>query len=228
MDPSGTRQKDIVNAHAVEDYQDLDAEIRADMDAAPRAPQRTVGLVLLIGGFLGWWASVALTLDKFTLLKDPHAKLGCDVNPFISCGTMLNTWQASTFGIPNPLIGIGGFAIMAAVGALMMSRVLLPRWFEWAVFGGVAFSFAFIHWLAISAIFFIHALCPWCLVAWVASAPMFFSVVARLVETGHIGAQGAVRRVLRSWVVLTLAWYLLVIVLIVVMFWNQWVLMFGL
>src|SRR5690625_7211619 len=71
-----------------------------------------VGTVLLIGALVGWIASLNLTVDKMYLLEHPDAELACDINPLISCGNVMMTWQAEALGIPNMAIGLGGFAIM--------------------------------------------------------------------------------------------------------------------
>lgn len=221
---------DATNDAALEaaEIAQIDAELRAEREARPKAGAGTVGWVLLVGSALGWIASLALSLDKLALLENPGASLACDISPFISCGTFLGTWQASTFIIPNMFIGLTGFSIMGVVGALYLSRVQLPGWFVWAAFGGVVFSFAFVHWLALNALFAIHALCPWCLVVWAVSAPMFFVMLARLVETDVLQVSGTARRLMRAWVPLSLAWYLLVIVAAIVVFFEQWLVMFGL
>jgi uncharacterized membrane protein len=207
---------------------EVDAELRAERAARRRAPDRLVGLVLVLGGALGWIAALALFMDKIFLSAHPDAQLGCDVNPFISCGTVMMTWQASALGIPNMAIGLGGFAIMGATGSLLLARAALPTWYRWATLGGMVFAFALVHFLAISAIFVIHALCPWCLVVWIVTAPMFFAVLAHTVETGVLGVSGALAGVLRRWVTLTLLWYLLVAVVILIAFWNQWLTTVGL
>lgn len=215
----------VVNSYSDSDLAAIDAELKAEQEAKPRAPHRVVGWVLLVGGLLGFLSSLALSVDKISLLENPGAKLGCDINPLISCGTFIQTWQASTFGFPNMFIGLGGYAIMAAIGSLYLSKVALPRWFQWATFGGLAFAYAFIIWLASNALFAIHALCPWCLLAWAVTAPMFFVYVAHLVEEGVFDVQGLARRVLRSWWLLALAWYVLVIALATIVFFPQWVAM---
>lgn len=204
----------------------IDAEIRAERDAKPRASRLTVGLVLVLGSTLGLIASFALMQDKLAILEDPNASLACDINPFISCGTFLQTWQGQTFGVPNMYLGFFGFSIMGVVGALHLSRVELPRWFHWATFGGLAFAFAFVIWLASNALFAIHALCPWCLVVWAVVPPMFWSFVTFLVEEGIIEARGLVRTVLRSWIALSLAWYAVVIVAAFFVFLPEWQAMF--
>lgn len=207
---------------------EIDAELAAERSATRRAGTRLTGAVLLIGGLIGWIASLALQIDKEHLLAHPGASLACDINPFISCGNVMMTWQASALGIPNQAIGLAGFAIMAVAGSLMMSGAQLPAWFRWARLGGMTFAFGYVHFLAISALFLIRALCPWCMVIWAVTAPMFFAHLAHLVERGDLRAPGLLGRVLRHWVVLSLAWYAVVIIAILAAFWRQWLSMAGL
>ncbi len=206
---------------------EVDAELAAERAARPRAGMRLTGLVLLLGGIVGWFSSLELQVGKEFLLANPGASLACDVNPFISCGNVMMTWQSSALGIPNMAIGLAGFAIMAVIGALMVSGTALPTWFRWARFGGMTFAFGYIHFLAISAIFVIRALCPWCMVIWTVTAPMFFATLARTIEHGDLRLPAPLAGLLRRWVLLTVAWYLLVIIVIAVVFWRQWLVVLG-
>lgn len=207
---------------------EIDAELAQERRSKPRAGTRLTGAVLLIGGLVGWIAALNLLVDKLFLLENPGGTLACDINPFISCGTVMFTWQAEALGIPNMAIGLAGFAIMGVLGSLMLSRVALPTWMRWARLGGMTFAFAFIHFLAFSAIFLIRALCPWCMVVWVATAPMFFATLAHTVESGDLAVPAPLAGILRRWVLLTIGWYLLVALVILVAFWGQWMTVLGL
>jgi uncharacterized membrane protein len=76
--------------------------------------------LLLITGVIGWLASGALVLEKLEVLKDPNHVTVCDVNPWVSCGAVMQTPQSSVFGFPNMFIGIVAFAIIitTAMGIL--------------------------------------------------------------------------------------------------------------
>ena len=206
---------------------EIDAELAAERATRPRASSRLTGLVLLLGGLVGWLAALELQVGKEFLLANPGESLACDVNPFISCGDVMMTWQSSALGIPNMAIGLGGFAIMGVAGALMLSGTALPTWFRWARLGGMTFAFGYVHFLAISAIFVIRALCPWCMVVWAVTAPMFFATLARTVEHGDLRLPAPLAGLLRRWVLLSAAWYLLVIVVIAAAFWRQWLVVLG-
>src|SRR5699024_1787290 len=137
---------------------EIDAELAAEIAARPRAGTMLVGTVLLIGALVGWIASLNLTVDKMYLLAHPDAEL--------ACGTVMVPWRAEALGIPTVAIGLGGFAIMGVLGAVMLSGAALPAWMRWARLGGMAFALGYVHFLAYSAIFVIRSLCPWCMVVW--------------------------------------------------------------
>lgn len=213
-----------MNNHSftAEELSRIDQEILAELSNQPKMPPRLLGFILILTSALGFIASLALSLDKMTLLSDPNATLFCDINPFISCGTFLNTWQSSTFGIPNMFIGLAGFPLMAASGALYLSSTKLPAWYEWSVFLGSSFAFGFVLWLMGNALFVIKALCPWCLVVWVVVPPLFFANLSYLIERKINNLPNAAFTIFRSWLVLSLLWYLVTITTIMVVFWNQW------
>jgi uncharacterized membrane protein len=86
---------------------------------------------MVITGAIGWLASGTLVLEKLEVLKDPNHTTVCDVNPWISCGQVMQTWQSSVFGFPNMFIGIVAFAIILTVGMALLSGATFARWY-WA------------------------------------------------------------------------------------------------
>lgn len=207
--------------------QEIDAELKEERLNKRKASTKLTGLVLLVGAIVAWIAALQLLVDKLFLLQNPGATLGCDINPFISCGSVMMTWQASAFGIPNMAIGLAGFAIMGVVGSLMISNVKLPQWFNWAALGGMTFAFGFIHFLSYSAIFIINALCPWCMVIWIAVDFMFFAKLAETVEQKKLHIKYKWLNILRHWIVLSFLWCILVVSVIFIQFFDQWMIMLG-
>lgn len=203
---------------------EIDRELAEEDARRRRAPARLVGWVLLVGGLLGVMASLELTLGLLARLRNPDQALSCDINPFIGCSRFLGAWQGSLLGPPNPVIGLMGFTVMAVIGAAWASGASLPRWMRHATLGGMVFAFAFITFLQFSALFVLHGLCPWCLVAWTVTGPMFFSTLARHIESGDMpGPQW-----LRQWKTITVIWYAVIIVLIGFVFRMEWLTMAGL
>jgi uncharacterized membrane protein len=69
---------------------------------------RKLGWLMLMTGIIGWLASGILALEKLAMLKDPNHTTVCDVNPWISCGPVMQRWQSSVFGFPNTAGAVPG------------------------------------------------------------------------------------------------------------------------
>ena len=63
------------------------------------ARHRPFGLVLLITGVVGWVASAILVLERLELYEDAGYITSCDINPWVSCGKVMGTWQSELFGL---------------------------------------------------------------------------------------------------------------------------------
>jgi uncharacterized membrane protein len=167
-------------------------------------PRRPVALAifLIVAGALGWYAAFALTVDKILLLKDPQADLDCNFSLLVQCGENLNSWQGEVFGFPNPLLGLGGFVAPIAVGVGLLAGARFARWF-WALFNvGVLGALAFVIWLISQSLYDLRTLCPWCMLVWTVTIPLFWVLTSRNLAEGVFGARlVGVGRFLRSWVI---------------------------
>ncbi|MEP6842287.1 MAG: vitamin K epoxide reductase family protein [Pseudolysinimonas sp.] len=184
-----------------------------DLVTAPRRPW-ILAIFLVVAGAAGWWAAFNLTLDKFLAYEHPKAPLSCDFSLIVQCTANLNSPQGSAFGFPNPIIGLGGFAAVIAVGVSLLAGAQFARWY-WIIFNlGIAGALAFVIWLMGQSIFDLNTLCPWCMVVWAATIPLFWAVTIRNLAEGVYG--GGLRRVgtaLRPWIIpITVISYLIVAV----------------
>lgn len=134
--------------------------------------------LLIVGGLIAFLFSFLITFEKNIILSDPNHVTPCDINPFISCGTVMRTAQASVFGFPNSLLGIAGFAIVATIGFALLSGAQFKRWFWLGTQAGLTFAVGFIFWLFFQSVFRIGALCPYCMGVWTVTIPMFVYVTA--------------------------------------------------
>ena len=108
------------------------------------AAPRSLAIVLIIFGIIGWIGAFSLTLERIHVATDPGATLGCDLNIFISCKTVMLTWQAKLFGFPNSLIGIAAFMAPIIVGFSTLAGARFAKWF-WRLFLlGNALGFLFV------------------------------------------------------------------------------------
>ena len=134
---------------------------------------RPFAWLLLITGVIGWLASGALVLEKLEVLKDPNHVTVCDVNPWISCGQVMQTPQSSVFGFPNMFIGIVAFAVIITTAMGILAGARFSRWYWLGLQAGVTLGFAFVVWLWSQALYAIHILCPFCMIVWAVMIPLF-------------------------------------------------------
>ncbi|OSM43921.1 hypothetical protein BCY76_005035 [Nesterenkonia sp. PF2B19] len=175
-----------------------------------------VGLWLVITGLVGAVASFLLLYERIQLWQDAEHSTACDINPWVSCGEVMNSWQAATFGFPNIFIGVVGFPVVIAIGITLWAGLRPPHWYWSGLQAGVLFAFGFCVWLWSQAVYAIGALCPYCMIVWAAVIPLTVAVTARNILAGVIPASEALRRLTADWwwVVMVLL-YLLVAVSIV-------------
>ena len=187
---------------------------------APVAPERRIpwlpAVLLIVFGVVGWVAAFALTLDKFVTLENPDAVLNCDLSVIVQCGTNLRSAQGAVFGFPNPLLGLAGFVAPIAVGVGLLAGARFARWF-WALFmGGLTGALAFVIWLISQSIFVLGTLCPWCMVVWSVTIPLFLMTLLWCLAEGRFGsgrARALGRRLLPWTLPITIACYLAVAVI---------------
>lgn len=199
---------------------DLDAPDEHQLAGGAR---RSLALLLTIAGAVGWLAAFVLAVERIALLKDPGYVPTCSFNPVLSCGSVMQTWQAEAFGFPNPLIGIAAFAVVTTVGVVLLTGATLPRWFWLGLETGALFGVVFVHWLIYQSLYSIGALCPYCMVVWVVTIPIFWYLTAHNLQAGHIPAMDALRRfAVRNRGLVLAGWFLLVAGLVLVQFSAYW------
>lgn len=138
------------------------------------------GLFMVILGAIGLFMSFIITVEKIQLAEDPNFVPSCTIDNIMSCGSVMESPQASAFGFPNPLIGLMGFSIVITLGVLLTTGVRFPRWIWWGQALGLLAALVFVHWLAFNAIYEIVALCPYCMVVWAVIMPLFVMTVVHM------------------------------------------------
>lgn len=204
---------------------------RRSADPAPAAPtvdgrpvgDRMLGWVLLVAALVGEAASLTLSVERFRLAADPGYLPSCDLNPVLSCGSIMSTPQASVFGFPNPLLGVAGFAVVATAGAALLAGARLADWFWVGLHLGAVGGLVFVHWLIVQSLYVIGALCPYCMVVWVCTVVIFWYVtlesLRRWTTPGRSGAVGVLQR---YHVLPVVGWVAVIVVLIAIRFWDYW------
>ena len=194
------------------------------------SPSNHFAISTILLGLLGLVAAFSLSVEKIHILINKDATLSCDLNPFISCGTVMQKAQASLFGFPNSFIGLMAFTAPIFVGFAILAGAKFKLWFWRLYLVGLSLGFIFVLWLFTQSTFVIHVLCPYCMLAWLAMIPLFWKTFL------WAGAEGVIDVPVRSvgffvraadnaWV-FTLATELIAALTIIVAFWDTWYLLF--
>ncbi|MET0779649.1 MAG: vitamin K epoxide reductase family protein [Candidatus Saccharimonadales bacterium] len=189
--------------------------------------QKALPWILVICGAIGLACALVIMYDKIELLKNPAFKPGCDLNPIISCGSVMESKQANAFGFPNPSIGIVAFSVVVATGvAILAGATKLKRWYWLGLQAGTIFGVCFIHWLFFQSVYRINALCPYCIVTWIMTITLFWYVTLYNIQTGVIKLKGMPQKigvwVRRHHLDILLFWLLIIAAFILKHFWYYY------
>jgi uncharacterized membrane protein len=178
---------------------------------------------VLIAGVIGLVASGTLTVEKMRLLTDSSYAPSCNINPVLSCGSVMATAQASVLGFPNSLIGIAAFTVITVTGVLAVAKVVLPRWYWVGAAAGTLLGAAFVHWLIYQSLYRIGALCPYCMVVWVLTISLLVVVASIALQPVNDSQGHAATRAVYQWRwSLAALWFTAMFLLILTRFWNYW------
>ncbi len=192
--------------------------------------RRTLGQILpwllLVSGIIALLASITLSVEVFDRLKNPSHVPVCNLNPVLSCTSVADSAQSHAFGVPNYFIGIAGYAVVATVGLALLAGAQFKRWF-WQIFNfGLLLAMIFITWLQFETLYRIGALCIFCMIVWVTTAPMFLYITLYNLRAGNVKAPKRLGPVVvfaqRHHGDILLTWFLIIIVLIGKRFWYYW------
>lgn len=178
------------------------------------------------GGLIGLLAAAVLLIEKIALLEDPTYVPSCSINPILSCGSIMKTDQAELIGFPNPILGVAGFPLVIATGTALLAGATLRRWYWLGLQAGATAGLALVHWLIFQSLYRIDALCPYCMIVWAVTIPVFWYTTmhnANAWATSRSQPTPAATRVLTEYhgAILT-AWYLTIAGLIAHRFWDYW------
>ncbi len=180
------------------------------------APSKSTGFAILsiVLGAVGLFASFELATEYIRTLQNPDYVPNCAVSVLVTCGPNMGSWQGSLFGFSNTILGIAAFAVPILIGVALLAGARFASWFWWGYRAGLLLGVVFVFWLAYESIFRLGTLCPWCMIVWTVTIPLFFSTLFRPEAKGYVQTSPGVQRsfaALNSWVwVLVLLSYLII------------------
>lgn len=189
--------------------------------------ERHVPYILIGSGSLGLFASMMLSIEEIHHLKNPSMRLGCDLNPIIGCGSILDTWQGHVlFGVPNQFWSVAAFAVVVTIGFAILAGAKLKRWFWVGLQIGMFLGLVFILWFMTESLFVLKHLCPYCMLTWIAILPVFWYTTLYCIRAEHLRLHGNLNRanhfIQKHHADILVSMYLVIIGLILWRFWYYW------
>ncbi|WP_395243312.1 vitamin K epoxide reductase family protein [Agromyces sp. MMS24-K17] len=163
--------------------------------AAISAP-RALAVFWIVAGTLGWVVSFLLYLEYIGQLTEADPIVSCSFGVVVTCGPNLLSPAGNLLGFTNAIVGMTMFVgpIYAGVSALA-SPGGLRAWY-WRVYGlFVLAGFVLVHVFAWRSVFEFGTLCPWCMVVWLVTIPVFWFTLGWQLRDGVWGTAAGVRRV---------------------------------
>jgi len=179
--------------------------------------------MLVIAGIIGIMCSLFLTYDQIQVWKHPSYVPACNLNPIVSCGSVIDSKQGEVFSIPAPFFGLLAFPVLITLGVAMIAGAKFKRWFwQLAELGGIG-GIGFALWLFWLSVYRVHALCPFCLTVDVVIYTMVWYLTLYNLSEGNIALPkrlvGVGDFARRHHLDILITWFILIIAFILHHFW---------
>jgi len=187
---------------------------------------RVFPYLLIVCSIIALICSFVLSQDELEIAKNPNFAPSCNLNPVLSCGSVIRTHQAALFGFPNPWIGLAAFSVFLTVGVALLSGAQLKRWFWLMMEAGLGLAMVFAYWLLAQSVYIIGALCPFCLAVDAVLTTMFWYTTLYILTNGYVTLparlQGIVAFARKHHAEILVTWFILLVALILQHFWYYY------
>jgi uncharacterized membrane protein len=133
-------------------------------EQAERSPLNRMGIAVL--ALIGVLISSYMAAYKFGLLGEIMCGTG-------GCTTVQNSPWAYFMGVPVPVIGLGGYALLLGVALAGVHALAAHRLVPVVLVAGASTGLGFSAYLTYLEAFVIHAWCRWCIASAVLSVLIF-------------------------------------------------------
>ncbi|MBO0608100.1 vitamin K epoxide reductase family protein [Myceligenerans salitolerans] len=164
----------------------LDADELAAVPRPKPLGERTIALLLLGLGAIGFVASFALAWEKYLGFINSDRAASCSLNLFVTCTAAMDSWQGALLGFPNPYLGVAAFPVVITTGVVLLTGARLPRWYWTSLLVGTLLGQALVFFLMWTSFYAIVALCPYCMVVWTIMWPLLWYQIVRGAQTGDL------------------------------------------
>ena len=188
--------------------------------------EKVIPWILIVTGVVGLLMSAVLIYDETQISHNHNYKPSCNLNPVVSCGSVIVSKQAQAFHFSNPYIGLVGFAVIVTTGVTILAGAKLKRWYWLGLQGGAIFGVAFCHWLFYQSVYKINDLCPFCAVTWIAVITLFWYTTYYNFWSGNLTLpeklKPAGKFAARHHIDILVLWFLIIAALILNHFWYYY------
>lgn len=176
---------------------------------------------------IGISVSFILSIEKIELLSEPAHIASCSLSPIVSCSPVIESWQASAFGMPNSFIGILGFACVFAAAMTIAAGAskLSKNWWR-TLLGGLLFAAGFSMWLMYQGVFEINKLCLYCMLVWLTTTALLWIVLAYCVRNRYIHLSAVLEKVFIRSTELIMVTYLVIFLVLALKWFDYWASLF--
>ena len=188
--------------------------------------QKTLPYLLIAVGIIGLIASFVLTYDKIHVLTDKGYEPSCNINPILSCGSVMKTEQASLLGVPNTVFGLIAFSMLLTFGFLLAGGAKVKKWVWIGAQVAATIGVIFMHYLFFQGVYRINAICPWCSVVWIITIPTFWYITLYNLRERNINLPARMSK-LSAFIQkhhgdILVVWYLVILGILLEHFWYYW------
>jgi uncharacterized membrane protein len=183
-----------------------DQSARGAASTVPSTACPPTGLAVfwIVAALTGWVVSFLLYLEYIGQLTDADPLITCSFSVVVTCGPNLLSPGGNLLGFSNSIIGIVLFCgpLYAAMSTFAAPGGL-RHWYWRTYLAFIAGAFVFVHFLAWRSVFEYGSLCPWCMVVWLVTIPLFWYTLGWTMRDGVWGERArAAGRVIWSWALL--------------------------
>jgi uncharacterized membrane protein len=179
--------------------------------------------IVMLGGIVGTYGAFNLIINKIGVYKNPNYTPPCSINIWLDCGIVMRSKWSELFGFPNMLIGLMTYPMAFLTGLGMLLNPKMNKWFTYfCLFVAGSGMLTNILLLYISA-YLVGSLCPWCLLAGVATSNVFLAILNWAIINNQISLGARLNSVIKAgWsFVFVIFYYLFMFMLVYVAFYLR-------
>lgn len=176
--------------------------------------------IVIISGFLGTFTAFTLLTNRIEYYKNPDFIPPCSVNVWLDCGIVMKSKWASLFGFPNTIIGLITYPMAVLTGLFILLNPKNNKYLMLFCTGLSGLGLVVNLVLLYISSYLIASLCPWCLLAGVATSNIFFALTVYCINQDHLSfspqTQLKLKKLIKGfWTIPAVVAYYLIIVLFV-------------